>query len=172
MKPHSLFRTTLAILAASSFQASASLENQVESLGPLDRYDPLKSTPEFLVKVHGDARKGLPENAADQIQRVSDKVWYLEMGRRIARMEPDYTTGQVAVTEIIEANAEWAVSPDGKLIFATRQPPHGRQKGPHHQWASECFDLTTGESKWTFEKGMTVMDVCFTPDGSQVVVLH
>jgi WD40 repeat protein len=165
MNQVSLVRAALVILMASGASASAALENRLDSLGPLKRYDPYAPSPEFLVKIHGDPRRGLPETAGDQIQRVSDKTWYLEMGRRIARMEPNFITGQVVVQDVIEADAEWSISPDGKLIFASRQ-------GERAPTTGECFDLATGESKWTFEKGMDIMDVCFTPDGSQVVILH
>lgn len=165
MKHLSLFRAMLAILVASGFQAGAALENRADSLGTLERYDPNEPSPEFIVKIHGDPRKGLPETAGHRVQRVSDTTWYLEMGKRIARAEPDYRSGEVTIREVLGAAGEWVVSPDGKLIFATRQQAGGIE-------VSECFDLENGESKWTFEKGMSVMDACFTPDGKQVVILH
>lgn len=165
MKHALLFPATLVVLVVSGIHAAAALENRAESPGPLKRHDPNQPPPEFIVKIHGDPAKGLPEVAGHRVQRVNDKTWYLEMGQRIARMEPDIATGLVAFHEIIEAGGEWAVSADGKWIFAERD----QARGPK---VSECFDLETGGSKWALEAGTNVMDVCFTPDGKQVVVLH
>jgi hypothetical protein len=50
--------------------------------------------------------------------------------------------------------------------------PRNKAENPRLQFVNECFDLTSGESKWTFEKSLTVMSTCFTPDGKEVVVLH
>ncbi|RYD17691.1 MAG: hypothetical protein EOP88_25235, partial [Verrucomicrobiaceae bacterium] len=166
MKHPLLFPATMALLALSSLQAGEALENRADSLGPLKPYNPNEPAPNFIVKIHGDPRKGLPETAGHRVQRVSETSWYVEMGKRIARMEPDYPSGQVVIRDVVDAAGEWVISQDGKLIFATRQI-EGRGTE-----VSECFDLETGESKWTFEKSMSVMDACFTPDGKQVVILH
>lgn len=160
-----ILRATLAILMASGLPAVAALENRLDSLGPLKRYDPYAEAPQFLVKTHGNPHLGLPSATGKRLQRVSDRSWYLELGGRVARMEPDYKTGEVVLKDVIEAAQQWCVSPDGKLIFA------GRQTEKHND-VSECFDLATGESKWTFEKTLNVMGSSFTPDGSQVVILH
>jgi WD40 repeat protein len=160
-----LLNAPLVIIMACALPAGAALENRLDSLGPLKRYDPYEETMQSLVKIHGNPRLGLPGTAEWRLQRVSDSSWYLELGDRVALMEPDYKTGEVALKEVIELSPEWCISPDGALIFATRRT----EKSPS---TGECFDLATGTSKWTFERNQIVMDVCFTPDGSQVVILH
>lgn len=160
-----ILRAALVILMTSGSPADASLENRVDSLGPLKRCDPYAETPQFLVKIHGKPGLGLPSATGERLQRVSDRIWYLELNGRIARMEPDYNTGEVALKEVIDASRQWCVSPDGKLIFAGRQ-------SEKLNVISECFDLAAGESKWTFEKSLIPMGVCFTPDGQQVAILH
>ncbi|MEO5915618.1 MAG: WD40 repeat domain-containing protein [Luteolibacter sp.] len=165
MNLSSTFRATFAILVASGLQAGAALENRVESLGPLKRYDPYADSPQFLVKTHGNPRLGLLSAAGDRLQRVSDRNWYLELNGCMARMEPDYKTGEVVLKEVIDISRQWCVSSDGKLIFGSRS-------SEKHGQINECFDLATGESKWTFEKTLNAMATCFTPDGSQVAILH
>lgn len=160
-----LLRAALAIFIASGFPSEAVLENRLDSLGPLKRYDPYAEAPQFLVKIHGKPQLGLPSEAGERLQRVSDKNWFLELGDRVARMEPDFKTGEVLLKEVIHAAEQWCVSPDGKWMFAGR-------KTEKHKVVSECFDLSTGESKWTFEKSLNTMGVCFTPDGKQVAILH
>ncbi|MBK1816898.1 hypothetical protein JIN84_14830 [Luteolibacter yonseiensis] len=165
MKHLFLLRAAFTIAMAAGFPAHAALENRVESLGPLKRYDPNAQAPEFLTKIHGDPRLGLPAGVGEQVQRLSDQIWYVETERRITRMTPNYPTGQVMTNEVIEAGTEWSVSPDGRLLFACRLSEQSAFIG-------ECFDLATGEPKWAFEKRMGIIDVRFTPDGSQVVILH
>ena len=160
-----ILRATLAILVASGFSAVAALENRLDSLGPLKRCDPYAEAPRVLVKIHGKPHLGLPSAARGRIQRVSDRSWYLEMENGVALMEPDYKTGEVMLKEVIEIAGQWCVSPDGKLMFAERQTES-------HRIINECFDLATGESKWTFEKTLIALSICFTPDGKEVVVLH
>lgn len=157
--------TALALIVMSGIPALAALENRLDSLGPLKRYDPYAEPPQFLVKIHGKPSLGLPSETGKRFQRVSDRNWYMEVKGGVARMEPDYKTGEVMLKEVIEGAGQWCVSPDGKLIFACRQSERFRD-------VSECFDLETGESKWTFEKTLIPMDACFTPDGSQVAILH
>jgi hypothetical protein len=45
-------RAALAIFVASGLPAGAVLENRLDSLGPLKRYDPYVEAPQFLVKIH------------------------------------------------------------------------------------------------------------------------
>lgn len=160
-----ILHAALVILMTSGTPAGAALENRVESLGPLKRGDPYAEAPQFLVKIHGKPGIGLPSATGERLQRVSDRIWYLELYGCIARMEPNYKTGEVVLKEVINASPQWCVSPDGKLLFAGRQ-------SEKFNVISECFDLESGESKWTFEKALLAMAVCFTPDGKQVVILH
>jgi hypothetical protein len=165
MKRFSILLATVAIFLASKFPALAALENRLDSLGPLIRSDPYAAVPQFLIKSHGMPHLGLPSGAGDRVQRVSDGSWYLEVKNGVARMEANYKTGDVLVRELIQVGDQWCVSPAEKLMVA-------RRKTKTHQFVNECFDLTSGESKWTFEKSLTVMSTCFTPDGKEVVVLH
>lgn len=165
MKRLPVLRAFLTILVASGLPTVAALENRLDSLGPLKHYDPYAEVPQFLVKTHGNPHLGLPSAAGERLQRVTDSNWYLELGGRVARMEPDYKSGEVVLKEVIHAAEQWCVSPDGKQIFAGR-------KTEEHNVVSECFDLATGESKWTFEKNQILMGVCYSPDGNQVAILH
>lgn len=155
----------LAVLLAAACSASAALENRLDSLGRLDRSDPYAEAPQFLIKSHGRPHLGLPSLPGNRIQKVSESSWYVGLVNGVARMEPDYQTGEVRVRELILVGDLWCVSPDGALMVA-------RRKAERFSHVNECFDLASGESKWTFEKGLEVMSTCFSPDGKEVVALQ
>ncbi len=121
MKCISVFRATLGIFWGLQFGAVAALENRLDSLGPLIRHNPYAEVPQFLVGTHGNPHLGLPSPEGNRVQRVSDGCWYLEIGNGIARMEPDYLSGEVRVKDIINAGGQWCVSSSGELMFSSRR---------------------------------------------------
>jgi hypothetical protein len=137
------------------------------SLGPLLRVDPTVFKPQGLIAVHGEPLLGLPAGAGQQMQRIGDAdQWLVESGNYLSRIEWDWEHGEMRLREILTAEAEWCLSPDGKRLFAMRWTPDVRRL------LCECFDLASGRSLWTAPEGMQPSDAIFSRDGTSLIVLH
>ena len=156
------------VMTACLFSASPVSADEIvrqESLGDLERFDPAPETLPCLIAKYGNPRRGVPSLIGQRIQRIgNENRWLVEVSGNLVVMNLNPRTKQTETLEALKIRPEWCLSPDGKLLFGQRE------KGRHN--SAECFDLASGKSLWTMEKGGEIADAIFSKDGKQLIVLH